>query len=57
MNYKRFSVRFIKYITNKKAREYNSYGNYSHHRFIYEGEYLMGKDMEKEKNTRMIMAN
>ena len=43
MNYKRFSGRFIKYITNKKVREYSSYGNYGHHRLIYEGEYLNGK--------------
>ena len=30
-------------------REYSSYGNYGHHRLIYEGEYLNGKRIGKGK--------
>ena len=46
LNYKLFSGKYIKYETKEKVKIYNTYND----NLIYEGEYINGKKMEKEKN-------
>ena len=45
INYKNFSGKYIIYEQNGKGKEYDYDGD-----LIFEGEYLMDKEMEKEKN-------
>ena len=51
-DYKMLSGKYIIYESNKKAKEYNIFND----ELLFEGEYLNGKKMEKEKNI-MIMVN
>ena len=51
LNYKYFSERYIIYESKGTGKEYYIYND----ELIYEGEYLNGKKMEKEKNT--MVAN
>ena len=51
INYKNFSKRYIEYELNEKGKEFSFEGA-----LLFEGEYLNGKKMEKEKNI-MIMVN
>ena len=44
-NYKLFTGKYIEYDTNGNGKEYDS-----NHNLLFEGGYLNGKDMEKEKN-------
>ena len=51
INYKFYSKKYIIYEENGKGKEYNGYDN----RLEFEGEYLMEKEMEKEKNIMVIV--
>ena len=50
VNYKIFSGKYIIYDINGKGKIYDAYKN----KLIYDGEYCMGKEMEKGKNILEI---
>ena len=53
INYKFYSGKYKIYESNRIGKEYNGKDD----RLIFEGEYWMEKEMEKEKNMIIIMVN
>ena len=51
IDYRRCSGRYIIFEENGRGKEYNSYTD----QLLYDGEYLKGKKMEKEKNIIMMV--
>jgi len=51
INYKYFSKKYIIYESKRIGKEYEYYNDDI---YIFEGEYLNGQDMEKEKNIILI---